>query len=127
MDDKILLALVATASAIVGGLLTAVISPWIKHKLEQSTRDATRKREQVQSWRAMIVQIASQCDNDSSANSALQVHPDYLSLEPLLKEETRRSVYKRNFVVTSGQSLPYALEQVKRGIAEIEKQWGLNE
>jgi hypothetical protein len=125
MDEKVLIALVAAGSAVVGGLLTAVVSPWIKYRLERVTNESARKREQIQRWRAMVSAIASACEDDASAAQALQMHPDYLGLEPLLSEEARRAVYRRNFVATSGQSLPYVLEQVKHGIAEVEKKWRL--
>lgn len=45
MDDKSLVAIIAAISAIIGGLISLVIGPVIKHRLDQSAADRERKKE----------------------------------------------------------------------------------
>ena len=42
MDDKLLLPIVAAASAIASGVVTVIISPFVKHRLEQSAAEKAR-------------------------------------------------------------------------------------
>jgi hypothetical protein len=44
-NEKVLVAIIAAFSAITGGVLTSVISPWIKIKLEAGTKEKERKSE----------------------------------------------------------------------------------
>jgi len=123
MDDKLVLALVAAASAIVGGLVTSVVAPWVKHKLERSHSELARKRKLVADWRQMITEIAGKTDEQDEAQSLLQNHPAFLSLEPHLSEEARRAAYGRNFTVAVGVHVPYPLHVIKNDISRIEKAW----
>lgn len=125
MDDKLLLAAVAAGSAVFGGFITAVLGPVIRHRLEQSTAKKAHQRVQIQKWREMVLQVDRKCDGDINVGPTLQVHPEFLSLEPYLNEETRRSVNGQNHTIVVGQSLAKPLQDLKREIARIEKEWGL--
>lgn len=125
MDGKLVLALVAAASAVVGGLITGVLGPVIKHRLEQASAKETRRREQIQRWREMILQIDRECDGNIDVGRTIQLHSEYLSLEPHLSEETRRSVYGENRTLVVGQSLAEPLENLKRDIERVENGWHL--
>jgi hypothetical protein len=125
MTDKLLLALIAAGSAVVGGLITSVLSPWVKHRIERSAGEIDRKRQLIAEWRNMITTIANATDKPDEARSILQSHPAFLSLEPHLSDEARRAAYAREFIVASGVKLPYPLHTIKVDISRIEKLWRL--
>jgi hypothetical protein len=73
----------------------------------------------------MVIAIANETRSQSEVRRLLQSHPAFLSLEPLLTEDTRRAAYAREFTVTPGVEVPYPLHVIKMDIARIEKSWGL--
>jgi hypothetical protein len=127
MEDKLIIAVIAAISAIAGGVISAVIAPFIKHWLEQASTKKTRQREQIQKWRQMLLDVDRVAEGNISPGPQLQVHPDFLSLEPHLSEDTRRSVYGENRTLVVGQSLALPLQKVKQEIARIEREWGVQE
>lgn len=126
MNDKLLLALVAAASAVIGGLITSVLAPWVKHRIELKTAETNRKRQLVSDWRQMIVEITKDASQPDKARALLQNHPTFLSLEPHLTEEARSAAYARNFTIAIGVEVPYPLHVIKMDINRIEKSWGLH-
>lgn len=125
MNDTLLIASVAAASAITGGLLHAVIGPWIKHRQEQIVAEKSRRRVPLQTWRTMLLQVERNCEHQNDVGQSLQLHPDYMSLETHLRKETKNALYGDNRTMVVGQSLPLPLEKVKEDIAMLEKKWGL--
>lgn len=126
MDDKVLVALVAAGSAIIGGLITAVIGPVIKHWLEERTDKNERRRAQIIKWRAMVLEVSKESEYINDVGQHLQLHPEFMSLEALLSPQVRSGLYQDNRTIVVGQSLPVPLEGVKNDIARIEKEWGLS-
>lgn len=125
MDEKLIIALVAAGSAIVGGLLSTVLGPVIRHHLEQSSAQKDRRRAQIQKWRDMVLQLDRESGGDINVGPALQAHPDFLTLEPHLAPEARRSVYAQNMTIMVGSTLAKQLRDMTAEISRIEKQWGL--
>lgn len=125
MDDKLLVALIAAVSAIAGGLISSVLGPVIKHRLDQSVENKASKKAQIQAWRDMVHAVHREADGDMDVGPILQKHPDYLSLEPHLRAEARRAVYADNRVIVMGQVFAEPLAIVSREIARIEGSWGL--
>ena len=125
MDDKLLIALIAGGSAIVGGLITSVLGPVIRHWLEASTKDKDRRRAQIQAWRDMVTKLNYERDPNVNIGEEIQAHPDFLTLEPHLSEVARSSIYARNFLVSLGSALPAQLRTLTAEISRIEKQWKL--
>jgi hypothetical protein len=126
MPDTVATALIAAVSAVAGGVLTAVVGPLVKHRAERKSALEARRREQLAQWRAMLLDVTSRTKYLNEIGQALQLHPHYMSLEPLLSEETKRSLYGDNRTMVVGHSLPAPLENVKREIANIEKAWRLS-
>ena len=62
--DNIYTAIVAAAAAIVGGLITAVVGPLIKHKLEQAAAKQKQRQEQIIKWRQMILDVNRAVDGN---------------------------------------------------------------
>jgi hypothetical protein len=112
MDDKLLLALVAACSAIVGGLITSILAPWVKHRIEVGTAEVGRKRQLISDWRQMIVEITRDASGPDDARVLLQNHPAFLSLEPHLNEQARRAAYARLFTVAAGVEVPYPIHVI---------------
>lgn len=125
MDEKLVIALVAAASAIAGGLISAVLGPVIKHRLERSAVERDRRRGQIQRWRDMVLQIDRESGGNIDVGPALQAHPDFLTLEPYLTEEARRSVYAQGLTIMVGSTLAAQLRTMTAEISRIEKEWGL--
>ncbi|MGB3749143.1 MAG: hypothetical protein WA961_13145 [Rhodanobacter sp.] len=125
MDEKVIIALVAASSAVVGGLISAVLGPVIKHHLEQSAAERDRKRAQVQAWRDMVLYIERNSNGQVNVGPDIQVHQDFLTLEPYLSDEARRSIYSQNMTIIVGSSFPKQLRDLTAEISRIEKQWGL--
>jgi predicted hydrolase (HD superfamily) len=86
VDDKLVVALVAAASAIVGGVITGVVAPLVKHRLEEKSAAKQRKREQVARWRQMVLEVHHAAEGNINPNDRLQRHPEYLSIEPHLSK-----------------------------------------
>jgi hypothetical protein len=125
MNDKLLVALIAAASAGIGGLITAVLGPWVKHRLDLKTAETDRKRQLIAEWRSMVSAIANETSDPDKARSLLQGNSVFLSLEPHLSDDARRNAYARSFTVASGVEVPYPLHAIKLDITRIEKSWGL--
>jgi hypothetical protein len=125
MTDATTTAIVAGIAAVIGGGLTAIFGPWVKHSLEQKSTLKSQRREQIRKWRAMLLEVQRDCEYANEVGQHLQLHPDFLSLEPLLKEQVRRALYGENRTLVFGQSLAAPLQQVKLEIARIESEWGL--
>ncbi len=125
MDDKYLVAIIAAMSAIVGGLITSVLGPVIKHHLDQSVEGKARKRSLVQTWRNIIIDVHREADGDMDVGPLLQKHTDYLSLEPHLSAQARQAVHADNLVLVVGQVFAEPLAIITREIGHIEGVWGL--
>ena len=94
VNEKIVIALIAALSAIVGGIITSVVSPKIKAKLDYKTKDEERKRALIQEWRKMLLELHTQSNGHANRIASLaKTHPSYLSLEPLLSEEAKKNMY----------------------------------
>ena len=125
MDEKIITALVAAVSAVLGGVVTATLGPVIVHRLGQSAGDKSRKREQVAKWRRMLPDVNRDAAGNVRPGEVLQVHPEYMTLEPFLTDQARRVVGGENRTIVVGPALSLPLETLKDEIARIEHQWGL--
>jgi hypothetical protein len=125
VDERIVIALVAAASAVAGGLISTVLGPVIKHHLARSAADQDRRRNQIQAWRDMILYIDRQFPNDLDVGLEIQAHGDFLTLEPYLGDEVRRSIYRQNTTLIVGSSLAKQLRDLAAEISRVEKTWGL--
>jgi hypothetical protein len=125
MDEKVVLSLIAAGSAIVGGFISAIVGPVIKHRLDLSAARKIRQREQIHKWREMVLEVDRASGGNLDVGPTLQLHPEFLSLEPYLSEEARRSVYGQNRTLVVGQSLAKPLQTIKREIARVENEWSL--
>jgi hypothetical protein len=89
--------------------------------------ETDRRRRLVAEWRNMIVAIAQQTDKPDEARRLLQLHPSFLSLEPLLADDARKAACGRTYTVMSGLVMPYPLHVIKMDIARIEREWRLEQ
>jgi hypothetical protein len=125
MGDKLLIAFVAAISAILGGLITSVIAPLVKHRLDHSREELQRKRLLLAEWRKMIADIAGKSAEPETVQELLQNHPSFLSLEAHLSDDARRAAYARSFTAAAGVHIPYPLHVIKKDIIRIERAWGV--
>ena len=123
MDEKVVIAIVAAVSALIGGVITSIVSPWVRYKLERNSAEIDRKRQTIADWREMIAELSNQVGEPQEAQILLQRHPIFQSLEPHLSEEARRAAYARNFTAAAGVHIPYPLHVIKNDIMRIEKEW----
>lgn len=127
MEANLITAVVAAASAVVGGVITGIISPYVKHRLERSVAESVRKREQIARWRTMLLEVDRDAAGNASPGPILHLHPDYISLEPYLTEAARRIARSENRTSVVGQALCVPLETLKNEIARIEAEWRLRD
>jgi hypothetical protein len=125
VDERIVIALVAAVSAVVGGLISTVLGPVIRHHLAQSAADQDRRRNQIQAWRDMILYIDRHFPNELDVGSEVQAHADFLTLEPYLSDEVRQSIYRQNTTLVVGSTLAKQLRDLAAEISRVEKKWGL--
>ncbi len=76
MDDKIIIAIVAAVSAVLGGIVTAILGPIIRYRLEAATTETVRKREQIAKWRQMLLDVDRDARESGSPSEILQVHSE---------------------------------------------------
>jgi hypothetical protein len=124
MDDKLIIAIVAAVSAILGGIVTGVLAPFIKHRLEQAVAEKERKRLQIAKWREMVLEVDRAAAGNISPGELLHLHAAYITLEPHLTESARRIARAENRTFVVGQALCLPLETLKSEVARIEKEWG---
>ena len=73
----------------------------------------------------MVLEVNKKYTYSNEVGQLLQLHMDFLSLEPYLSERTRLSINGENRTTVVGQSLAVPLQNVKEDIAKVEKAWGL--
>jgi hypothetical protein len=124
-DSALMIALVAALSAITVGLITAIVGPRVKHRLEEVYEKRKRRQEQIAKWRQMLLEVHRTSGGDADPSGHLFLHPDYTSLEPYLPAQAKRELHSSDITIVDGQALAYKLEVVKSEIARIEESWGL--
>jgi len=97
-----------------------------KFKLELREKEVKRKREQIQKWRNMVLDVQAKVESENDVGQLLQLHPDYLSLEPLLSDDARVGVCGDNRTVTVGSAFSTPLIAIKSAISRIQKEWSLS-
>ena len=127
MNENIITALVAAASALFGGIVSGVVAPFVKHRLDQAVVKQSRKRDQIARWRKMVLEVNQANELNISLDESLQLHPEYITLEPYLTNDARRTARSESRVLVVGQVLPFPLETLKEEIARIEQEWGLKD
>lgn len=110
-----------------GSLVAGVIAPFIKHRLESGVSERERKRQQVVKWREMVLELHRQAEGDLSPGELIQVHPEFISLEPHLSDAARKMARGENREWVVGQALSRPLETLKSEISRIESEWGLRD
>ena len=124
-NDKIVVAIISLISAVIGGVLTSIVSPLIKIKLEEKEKETERRRALIKEWRDMLLELNSKDSFVNDIGQMVQLHPAYLTLEPFLSDEVRGSLYRGNRTYLAGASLPKPLEDLKHEISRIELNWKL--
>lgn len=124
-SDKILVAIISLISAVIGGTLTSIVSPLIKANLDEKQKEKDRKRAQIKEWRDMLLEVQLKAENGSEVGQLVQLHPAYLTLEPYLDDEVRKSLHRDNRIMVIETSLSKPLEDLKKEISRIELKWKL--
>lgn len=124
-DDKIIVAIISLISAVIGGGLTSIVSPLIKTKLEEKIKETERRRALIKEWRNMLLEVQSKARSINEVGQIVQLHPAYLTLEPFLSDELRKSLHRENRTIVVGNSLSKPLEDIKQEISRIELNWKL--
>jgi hypothetical protein len=122
-NEKILISIIAAVSAVLGGILTSVISPYVKIKIEESSKEKERKRALIIEWRRMILEVQSSTEYENQVSQNLQIHPSFLSLEPHLSKEAKNRFHRSSRTITAGSALSTPLLVIKDEISRLEKEW----
>ena len=90
MDATLKIALIAAASAILGGFITGIIAPHINWGIEKRKQKLAHRRELIAKWREMIAEAAKTAP-DGKLELYIHLHKDYYSLIPHLTKEREKS------------------------------------
>jgi hypothetical protein len=141
MDPNLKIALIAAASAIGGGVITAIVAPHIAWGIEKRKQKLDLRKKLVADWRRMINWVVFQYEHQPEGSNAslvevLEGHEDYFSLKPHLcnsvlnQINTLRDEVGSIRIVQSGKTKrinpPSTLVSILvKEIARIEKEWDL--
>lgn len=141
MDPNLKIASIAAASAVVGGVITAIVAPHIAWGIEKKKQRFELRKKLVADWRRMINRVVFQYEHqpegsDASLVEVLEGHEDYYSLKPHLSDSVLHTINSLRDevghvrIVQSGQTKrinpPSTLVSILvKEIARIEKGWEL--
>lgn len=141
MEPNLKLALIAAASAIAGGVITAIVAPHIAWGIEKKKQKFELRRKLVADWRRMVNWVVFKYEHqpegsDASLVEVLESHEDYFSLKPHLSDSVLHQINNLRDevgsirIVQSGQTKrinpPSTLVSILvKEIARIEKEWEL--
>jgi hypothetical protein len=141
MDPNLKITLIAAASAIGGGVITAIVAPHIAWGIEKKKQRLELRRKLVADWRGMINWVVFTYEHqpegsDASLVEVLERHEDYYSLKPQLSDSVLSEINKLRDevgsirIVVSGQTKrinpPSTLVSILvKEIARIEREWQL--
>ena len=123
-------------SALVGGLIASVVSPWVRWGIEKRSNKQAFRRDLVANWRTMIAHVATYLDNAEEGQGVrffLERHPDYPSLKPHLSPNSLDAIASRQGIAMrpalaigedQGETHP-ALLLMTDDVARIERDWDL--
>lgn len=129
MDPTLKLALVAAASAIIGGLITGVIAPHIAWGIEEKKQKRAHRLELITKWRSMIAELykvsSIQRESPKSFGSQLIQKPDWPGLKAHLSSEVMQQVETDWNGIDFGNPRRGILPILADVIGELEKEWDL--
>ncbi len=71
----------------------------------------------------MILDLNRVVQGNINQGTNIQLHPEYITLEPFLTDAARKLIRSENRTFVIGQALSLPLEILKSKIARIEKIW----
>jgi len=131
MDQKLLIAIISTISAIISGIVVSLVAPWVKWKLDlYKTRDQSR--------RELLLKIRTVLEDGEYTRDEFRNLPIYAQIRPLLSENIIRAVEgsyskgpgsREGIDIVDGQGRhsgvnPYK-NKVLDDLARIESEWKL--
>lgn len=126
MQDTIIIAIVAALAAVAGGLITGVIAPLVRYKLDRRIETRTTRMESIDRWRKML---ADGHDNLSKYGENIgiyiQAHHHYSSLVPHLDPAVRVTLGVPSPTLEAGHAFPKPLELLRSEIERLETEWKL--
>jgi hypothetical protein len=121
MDLTLKIALIAGASAIVGGLITGVIAPYIAWGIEKRRTKLNDRRERIREWRKQI-QIKEFNRESFRQTTGYSTLRPYLSKKALAQMESETILIQNGGRVGGVNNLkPIIQDEISR----IEKKWKL--
>ena len=141
MNPNLKIALIAAASAVGGGVITAIVAPHIAWGIEKKKQRFKLRKKLVADWRRMIIWVVFQFEHqpegsDASLVEVLESQEDYFSLKPHLSDSVLNQITSLRDekgsirIVQSGKTKrinpPSTLVSILvKEIARIEKEWEL--
>lgn len=141
MDPNLKIALIAAASAVGGGVISAIVAPHIAWGIEKKKQRFELRKKLVADWRRMINWVVFHYEHqpegsDASLVEVLESHEDYFSLKPHLSDSVLHQITSLRDekgsirIVQSGKTKrinpPSTLVSILvKETARIEKEWEL--
>jgi hypothetical protein len=135
-SENVIVALIGLTSGAVGGAIGSIIAPLVNWRIEQQKQTRTDHKEKIQKWRQMVHEITLKLQAiqrgefpaipnvRSQAGFLIEMHPDFLSLQPLLQGPARGRAFG-SMTFHAGRTTPDELICLAAEIDKIEEKWGL--
>lgn len=128
MDLTLKIALIAGASAVLGGLVTAVLAPHVAWGIEKRREVQNARKELIHNIRRMIVDYRNATDTTfgvSVLGESLSRNVSWLKVKPYLREATLREISEANNSTIESNKAREALSILEDEITRIQKLWKL--
>ncbi|MEK6278767.1 MAG: hypothetical protein AABN95_00275 [Acidobacteriota bacterium] len=128
MDLTLKIALIAAASAVLGGLVTAVIAPHVAWGIEKRRNVQDARKELIHNIRRMIVDYRNATDTTfgvSVLGESLSRNVSWLKVKPYLREAILRDISEAGNSTIQSDKVRQALSILEDEITHIQKMWKL--
>lgn len=128
MDLTLKIALIAGASAVLGGLVTAVIAPHVAWGIEKRRAAQQEKQSIILNIRRMIVDYRNTTDTPfgvKALGNSLDRNVSWLKVKPYLRESILRDISEASNSTIASDKGQLALSILEEEVTQIQKMWKL--
>jgi hypothetical protein len=124
MDPTFKIALVAGASAIIGGLVTGVIAPHVAWGIEKRRDRTANRRILLSSARKMIAEVAKQRGTAGTLMELLERREEFHGVKRYLSNEVIGELHRPHTAIV-GSTIDAGLSYLSDELAKLEQKWKL--
>lgn len=124
MDPTLKIALVAGASAVIGGLVTGVIAPHIAWGIEKRRDKIANRRTLLSNARKMIAEVAKQRGTAGTLMELLERREEFHAVKPYLSNNAIGELHKPRTAIV-GSTIDAGLSYLADDLTALEQKWKL--